>query len=180
MKNIIIILVIINLGSCFNINSKPESYLSKVEIEKLKLKTVYYFEGLPKNVSELNKYDSIHESYYKRKAENSEIIDYYLSKDSFIYFSVIKIAPSLKQKYTATIIKCKFLNDSITYYEEICRTWKMEKSELLTKSKVIFDKVVSNKDISMYYTKNTENEFWIEFPDEHNFYNTSKRKWEYK
>lgn len=180
MKHIIIFVLFFQLGSCLNINSKPDHYLSKSEIEKIKLKTVYYFEGLPKNVSETNKFDSINSSYYLRKAKTAEIIDYYPNKDSFIYFTVIKIAPSLKQKYTATIVKCQFKNDSISYYEEICRTWKMEKKELLTKSKIIFDKVVSGEDISIYYTKNMENEFWIEFPDEHNFYNISKRKWEFK
>ena len=83
----------------------------------------------------------------------------------------------LKIKKVATIGKLKFKNDSIIYYEEIARTWKMEIPELKEKTKILFDLIVQEKNVEKYYTKNSQPEFWIEFPDDINKYNVEKREW---
>lgn len=178
MKNIFIILSIILLTiSCQKeINSNPNQ-ISKEETLTFKNKIVRYFEGLPNNATLSTKWDTIHNNYYTKKAENSDLLHYYKNEDGYIYFAVAKIAPSLKLKKVATIGKLKFEKDSIVYYEEIARTWKMEIPELKQKTKIIFDKIANEKDVSEYYTKNSQPEFWIEFPDDNNTYDIKKRVW---
>jgi hypothetical protein len=57
----------------------------------------------------------------------------------------------------------------------------MELPELKEKTKILFDKIVNNKDVSQYYTKNLpENEYWIEFPDDQTVYNVELREWQTK
>ena len=53
--------------------------------------------------------------------------------------------------------------------------------ELKEKNKILFDKIVNNKDVSQYYTKNLpENEYWIEFPDDQTVYEVELREWQTK
>ena len=66
------------------------------------------------------------------------------------------------------------------YYEEICRTWKMEIPELKSKTKVLFDKIANERSVTEYYTENSQPEFWIEFPDKMNYYDTKERSWKTK
>lgn len=50
--------------------SNPGDYLSVQENEVLKNKIVRYFEGMPKNATYKTKWDTIHNTYYNKKAEN--------------------------------------------------------------------------------------------------------------
>ena len=59
-------------------------------------------------------------------------------------------------------------------------TWKMELPELKEKTKILFDIIVNNKDVSQYYTKNSDPEFGIEFPDDQTVYDVKARKWSTK
>ena len=56
----------------------------------------------------------------------------------------------------------------------------MELPELKEKTKILFDIIVNNKDVSQYYTKNSDPEFWIEFPDDQTVYDVKARKWSTK
>lgn len=160
------------------INSNPDQYLSKDQQEDFKLSIVRYYEKLPtKKANHQNKYDTIHNAYYIKKAQNSDLMYLYIDADSTYYFAIAKIAPSLKIKKVATIGKLKIENDSIIYYEEIARTWKMEIPELKEKTKILFDLIVQEKNVEKYFTKNSQPEFWIEFPDDINKYNVEKREW---
>lgn len=161
-------------------NSIPSKQLSENEISIFKNQIVRYFEGSPKHVNRFQIFDSAHDSYYKAKANSAELMHYYVDEDGFTYFAIARIAPSLKVKKVATIGRLKRDKDSLIYYEEICRTWKMDLPELKTKTKILFDKIVNKKDVSNYYTKNSQPDFWIEFPDERNFYNTKDRAWSLK
>lgn len=159
-------------------NTNPDYYLSKLKQEELKLSIVRYFEKLPtEKDNHQTKFDSIHNGYYTNKAESADLLFLYIDKDSIYYFAVAKIAPSLKIKKVATVGKLKMKNDSITYYEEVARTWKMEEEELKTKTSKIFNSFINNEDLETYYTKNSKNEFYIEFPDDFNSYDAQKRQW---
>jgi len=162
------------------INSNPSEQLSEREISMFKNQIVRYFEGSPKHVNHSQIFDTEHDSYYQAKANSAELMQYYVDKEGFTYFAIARIAPSLKIKKVATIGRLKMSKDSLIYYEEICRTWKMDMPELNTKTKVLFDKIVNKKDISNYYTKSSQPDFWIEFPDEKIFYNTKDRAWSLK
>jgi hypothetical protein len=162
------------------INSNPGEQLSEKEISMFKNQIVRYFEGSPKHVNRSQIFDSEHDSYYQAKANSADLMHYYVDKDGFTYFAVARIAPSLKFKKVATIGRLKMGKDSLIYYEEICRTWKMDLPELSSKTKILFDNIVNKKDVSKYYTKNSQPDYWIEFPDEKNFYNTKDRAWSLK
>ncbi len=181
MKTYFYLLILMITFSCQkDISSNPNDYLSNDEIATFKSNIVHYFEKLPKKATHRTKRDTTYIDYYTKKAETADLLHYYKNDDGFIYFAVAKIAPSLKLKKVATIGKLKIENDSIFYYEEIARTWKMEVPELKEKSSILFDKIVKGKDVSNYYTKNSQPDFWIEFPDDHTYFDTPARQWKTK
>lgn len=181
MKNYLFLIFIFLLFSCAKekINSNPNQYLTKVQQEDFKLSIVRYYEKLPtKKDNHETKFDITHNSYYAMKAQSSDLLNFYIDADSTYYFAIAKIAPSLKVKKVATIGKLKKnKSGEITYYEEAIRTWKMEEKELKEKTNLLFEKYVNNEDLAPYYTKNSQPEFWIEFPDDNNVYNIEKRQW---
>lgn len=181
MKNYLFLSFIIFLFACEKekINSTPDNYLSKEQQEDFKLSIVRYFEKLPtKKATHETKFDTTHNSYYLKKAQNSDLLHLFIDADSTYYFAVAKIAPSLKVKKVSTIGKLKKdQSGEIIYYEEAIRTWKMEEKELKEKTNLLFEKYVNNEDLTPYYTKNSGDNFYIEFPDDNNEYNVEKRQW---
>jgi hypothetical protein len=160
---------------------QPSDYLSEQEEYELKYKIIRYAERLPKHTTHETKFDSKHDSFYMAKANSAKLIYYFESENGERYFALAKIAPSLKLKRVSTI--GKFLLDKdgdIEYYEEICRTWKMEEDELFPITKKVFNDVIKGKDISKYYTKNSQPELIIEFPDDNTFFDVEKRLWKTK
>ncbi|MFY8187031.1 MAG: hypothetical protein ACOVLC_03645 [Flavobacterium sp.] len=180
----LIVILLFALVSCTKkekIDSNPNNYLSATEQESFKYSIVRYFHKLPKNVYEKTKFNTEFDSVFKSIAEKSDLYHYYKnSETNETYFAVTRIAPSLKLKKVATIGKLKMENDSIVYYEEICRTWKMEEDELKTKTAMLFEKVLNEEDMSPYFTKNSNPEFYIEFPDDVNYYDVKDRIWKSK
>lgn len=185
MKKILTSLcLIVFLGSCSN-NSytlDPNAQLSKKEQAEFKYEIVRYFEKLPsEKVRHEDKFDTLYNSYYQQKAKEANFLFYYKAPDSTEYFAVTKLAPSLTIKRVATLGKLKKDKEgTITYYEEAARTWKMVEPELHTKTEVLFKDYIQGKDLSPYLTKNSGEDFYIEFPDDQTFYNTQTRKWETK
>lgn len=181
MKKSLFFILLILIGCNKTIESNPDNKLSKVEQENFKNKIVRYFESLPKDAHNKNTLDTTYLKYYEQKAKESDLLHYYKNENNEIYFAVAKIAPSLKLKKVATIGKMKLNEkDSIIFYQEIARTWKMEIQELKEKTKILFDLIVQEKSVEKYYTKNSNPEFWIEFPDDSTIYDTINIKWETK
>jgi hypothetical protein len=173
---------ILFLGSCSNTSYTidPNGQLSKEEQAQFKYEIVRYFEKLPsEKVHHEDKFDTLYNSYYQQKAKEANLLFYYKAPDSSEYFAIAKIAPSLTIKRVATIGKLKKDKEGkITYYEEAARTWKMVEPELHKKTEVLFMDFIQGEDLSPYYTKNSGEDFYIEFPDDRTFYNTQTRKWE--
>ena len=183
MKKILSILCcILILWSCSNTSYTidPNAQLSKEEQAQFKYEIVRYFEKLPsEKVHHEDKFDTLYNSYYQQKAKEANLLFYYKAPDSSEYFAIAKIAPSLTIKRVATIGKLKKDKEGkITYYEEAARTWKMVEPELHKKTEVLFMDFIQGEDLSPYYTKNSGEDFYIEFPDDRTFYNTQTRKWE--
>jgi hypothetical protein len=181
MKNYLFISFIVLLFSCAKekINFNPDHYLSKEQQMDFKLSIVRYFEKLPtEKDNHQSKFDTVNNAFYLKKAKKSDLMYLYIDEDSTYYFAVAKIAPSLKIKKVATIGKLKKdKSGKIVYYEEAIRTWKMEEKELKEKTSLLFEKYINEEDITPYYTKNSGNNFYIEFPDENNKYDVEKRQW---
>ncbi|MFN3942925.1 MAG: hypothetical protein ACK4K1_09870 [Flavobacterium sp.] len=163
-----------------NTDTNPLHHLNNQEILTLKEQTVRYFERLPAKATEQNKFDTIFNEYYSQKAKEADLFLYFKNDQGEEFFAVSKIAPSMKLKKVATIIQMKREADSIIFYKEILRTWKMEVPELQEKSKVLFDLVIQNKSFEKYLTKNFQPEFWVEFPDDHTYFDDKSRTWKTK
>jgi len=162
-------------------NIVPKTYLNLTQQEDFKLKIIRYVERLPKYATDANKFESKFDEEYRKMASNCDLLFYFKDKDSTVYFAISKIAPSIKLKKTVTAGKLKFnTKNEITSYQEVFRTWKMEPKELEEKTEVLFRKLIDNKDLTSYYTINSNPEFYIEFPDEQTFYDTINRKWKTK
>lgn len=162
-----------------SLNLDPNQYLSLEEQEAFKYSIIRYYDKRPKKVKEDDKLNSEHDSIYKVKAQKSDLLFLYFDdKTKEYYFAVTRIAPSMKLKKVATVGRLKKdANDSIVYYEENFRTWKMEMNELKEKTSFLMTKFIKGENLKPYYTKNSQPEFWIEFPDDNNVYDIEKREW---
>lgn len=163
------------------INCNPDTYLSKKDQDSFNYKIIRYIQRLPKYATEENKFDTQFDADYKNSLKECGLLFYYKDKENTVYFAISKIAPSIKLKKTATVGKLKLDSDgAITHYEEAFRTWKMNPDELATKTKLLFTKFINNEDLSAYYTINSDPEFYIEFPDDINYYDSESREWKVK
>jgi len=181
MKHFYLLLALLFLIGCKKeaINTSPNTYLSELEQKNFNYSIIRYTGRLAKKATHKTKFESKFDEEYLALAEASDLVFYYPdSKTGEIYFAITKIAPSLKIKKVATVGKMKKdASGTIEMYEEAFRTWKMEEPELLQKTELLFLKYVNGEDLSPYYTKNSQPEFYIEFPDENTYYDTKNRIW---
>lgn len=184
MKIIYSLFIVVLFLSCQKEPNKilPSDYLDKNQIEAFKYDIIRYSDKLAIRATHGTKFDAQFDSIYMLKAKSAQLYHYYVDKNSKdVYFAIARIAPSLKVKRVVTAGKLvKDKDGNITYYEEAFRTWKMEIPELKTKSKLLFEKYVDGENLSAFYTKNADGEFFIEFPDDINYYDTNLRRWETK
>lgn len=135
---------------------------------------------MPAKATESTKFDARFDTAYRTRAENARLDAYYESPDGYVYFLVSRVAPSLAQKRVATGGRLKYGPDnaSLSAYEEVFRTWRMEEEELGRKGKMLFQAMLEGKSLEPYYTKKGQSEDWyIEFPDSRTYYDTSARQW---
>jgi hypothetical protein len=180
MRHYFSILVLLLMLSCQKEAKviEPNYYLNKQEQEQFLYSIIRYVERLPKEATNENKFETRFDKDYKQMMSDCELLCYYKDQQNNIYFAVSKIAPSVKLKKTATLGKLRFGKDkNIVFYEEVCRTWKMEPKELFEKTELLFTKYIQNEDLSDYYTENSKPEFYIEFPDQNTYYDTNRRNW---
>lgn len=184
MKFIYSLFIVVLFCSCQKEANKilPSDYLDNKQIETFKYDIIRYSDKLAKRATHETKFDSQFDSIYMLKAKSAQLYYYYVDKNSNdVYFAIARIAPSLKVKRVVTAGKLtKDKDEKITFYEEAFRTWKMEIPELKTKSKLLFEKYVDGENLSEFYTKNAKGEFFIEFPDDINYYDANLRRWETK
>lgn len=184
MKFIYSLFIIVLFCSCQKEPTKigASDYLNKEQVEAFKYEIIRYTDVLANKANHDTKYEKKFDSIYQLKAKSADLYYYYIDKNSNeIYFAIARIAPSLKVKRVVTAGKLtKDKDGNITFYEEAFRTWKMEIPELKIKSKRLFEKYIQGEDLTEYYTKNSKGEFFIEFPDDINYYDSDLRRWETK
>lgn len=177
------ILIILSAFSCKNNQSvelrKASEVLSPDSINQFKYNVIRYMGKLPGKADHTTKFESVFDPHYIHLAEQHDLVYYVVdSKDNNVKFLMTRIAPSLHLKKVAIGGQVQF-NESgyITYYEEVFRTWKMFVPELEEKSTKLFKLFLEGKDLSPYYTENSVGVEYIEFPNEHVRFDTSKRLW---
>lgn len=141
---------------------------------------IHYMGKAPENVSLAERFDTRHDEYYLDIASRHKFEHYYIDENAIHYYLISRPAPSLYEKRVAIGGKLK-LNEQheLVEYEEIFRTWKMKDEDLKVKGLLLFDWMVNQKDLSPYYRANSSEEY-IEFPDEHNYYDKTDRAWKVK
>lgn len=143
------------------------------------MKIIRYVTKTPENVSEAEKFNSKYDDYYQQRASQSRLEQYYIDgKKQFFLLS--QPAPSLVEKRNATGGKMILDEDgNLIEYEEVFRTWKMVPDTLEKRSFFLFDKMVKGESLDPYLTKNSNVEY-IEFPDDHAYYDKASRAWRTK
>lgn len=184
MKFIYSLFIVVLFYSCQKEPQKilASDYLIEEQVESFKYEIIRYTDKLAKKATHETKFDAQFDSIYQLKAKSAELYHYYVDeKSNEIYFALARIAPSLKVKRVVTVGRLtKDESGKITSYEEAFRTWKMEIPELKTKSKLLFEKYIDGEDLTPFYTENSKGEFYIEFPDNNNYYDKEARKWQSK
>jgi hypothetical protein len=159
--------------------TSPAGEKPSEEIEKMLLaKIIRYVGHLPKNADDTTKFDTIYDAEYTLQAAKHRIELYHKDNNTGdVYLLVSRIAPSLKLKRVAIGIHLRMEGDSIAYYNEVFRTWKMEEEVLAKKGGLLYNLMAKGKDLSPYYPQNSGKEEYIEFPDEHTRFDAEKRTW---
>jgi hypothetical protein len=153
---------------------KPDAETAQRLLEKI----IRYTGHLPKKATHETKFDTTFNAFYAQELNKHRIDLYYRNeRTGDTYLLVSRIAPSLTVKRVATGIHMRLDGDTITYYNEVFRTWKMPEPELAEKGGMLFEKMVCGKDLSPYYPQNSGNEEYIEFPDPYTHFDVEKRHW---
>ncbi len=167
------------LSFCKNTSSSPVGHKPEPEVaQELLAKIIRYTGHLPKKANHETKFDSIYDQFYASEMQKHRIDLYYQDeKTGEIYLLVSRIAPSLSVKRVATGIRMRMEGDSIVYYEEVFRTWKMPEPELAEKGALLYRKMVRGEDLKPYLPQYSGKEEYIEFPDEHTRFDVERRRW---
>ncbi|MCS7004279.1 MAG: hypothetical protein NZM38_03015 [Cytophagales bacterium] len=181
------VLVLSFLGNCNNnhnrsdINVNVSTYLDSVAQKKLLAKICRYAAKRPKNVSCGKQFDSQFDAYYQEELKKYRWEGIYPASNKKEYFFLVsRSAPSLYEKRVAIGGKIALdEKDSIIYYEEAFRLYKMKIEEMKRKSQMVFQEYIEGKDLTRYYPQNSSEEI-IEFPDQTNYFNVSTGCWEQK
>lgn len=156
----------------------PIAYLDSAEQNSVKYKVIRYAGDLPGKGSHDNKFDSSFNDHYLKVSAAHQLRFYYEdAKTEYSFFLLTRIAPSLSEKYVAIGGKLKLSADSLVFYEEVFRTWKMPENDQLKTAEMLFRKMLKGEDLRQYYPENSGNDYIIEFPSSRVYFDTSKRRW---
>jgi hypothetical protein len=175
-RNLLLFLTLLFCASCSKENRySPDQYLSKENKENIIRKTIRYSTNLAPQATHENKLESQFDDYYETALKEYELVAYYPANDS-AYFLFARQARSVTPMKEAIGGKLLLKEDSLVYYEEVFRTWKMNQDTLKERSFKLFDRMVRKQDLSLYYSK-FQGDKYIEFPDERFYFDVADRMW---
>ncbi len=152
---------------------RPDTATAQRFLEQI----IRYTAHLPKKATHETKFDTAYDSFYAQEIKKYRVDLFYQEPEGYTYLLVSRPAPSLDVKRVATGIKMRIKEDSVAYYEEVFRTWKMTEPILAKKAGMLFEKMVRGQDLSPYYPQHSGEEEYIEFPDAHTRFDVEKRRW---
>lgn len=167
------------LGAC---NQAPELTIpgEKPDAQEAKelLALIIRLHGeMPEKANHATKFDSVFDDHYSRQLAAHSIDRVYREPSTETLFMVVsRIAPSVGIKRVSTGIRLKVSDGKITFYEEVFRTWRLPEDILLPRADTLFARMVKGEDLTPYYTASMADQY-IEFPDEHTWYDTLARHW---
>lgn len=176
----IFLLLFFAVVSCKEKTYEPGDHLTEAERHAIIQTIVRYAAKGPENVSEAERFDRKHDTFYNEKVSQIRLERYYPKGDDF-YFLITQPASSLVEKRHATGGRFRLSEGGeLTEYEEIFRTWKMQPDTLNRRSYVLFEKMVNDESLEAYFTKNSKGVDFIEFPDDNTYYDVASRSWKMK
>lgn len=179
MKKISLFFLLILFTACgSNTSINPDDHLTAMEKEAIKTAIIRYV-AKPSDDENNDRFTSKHDAYYQKLASQVRL-EFYTVKDNYHYFLVSQPAPSMTEKRHATAGRFE-LNDKgeIIEYEEVFRTWKLKPEDLKARSEVLFTKLVNGESLEKFYAKKAGDQY-IEFPDDHTYYDKEARAWKTK
>jgi hypothetical protein len=164
--------------SCKRDRYSPSQYLSETEQQQLVRQMVYYCTKLPPNASESDKFNPGYNWYYDRAAAEAGLLKFYTNeKHDFNYFFLTRTARSITPMKEGIAGKVKLNSDgSLADYEEVFRTWKMHEDTLAIRGAMLFDRMVTERDLSLFYSQ-FQGDRYIEFPSERYKYDNTTKRW---
>ena len=168
---------LIAMASCSQPSYDANEQLTADEQLALIEKIIHYHGKMPDKATLKTRTDTVFAAHYAKQVGKYSLVKYHRDQNR-VYFATIRIAPSIKEKYVATAGYFSFDGEVLNEYQEVFRTWKMEKHELMPKLDMLFHRMVTGKDLSSYYPENSGDEEYIEFPNSEVFYNSELRIWE--
>ncbi|MBP6184095.1 MAG: hypothetical protein KA479_04090 [Saprospiraceae bacterium] len=138
---------------------------------------IRYVGKMPDKASVDTRFNPEWDDHYKKALAIHSIDRMYEAEGTGdMYLIVSRIAPSLKEKKVAVGLHLRMVADSITFYHEVFRTWKMPKEILVPKQEMLFAKMIKGEDLSPWYPETTGDEY-IEFPNKDAYFDTINRHW---
>ena len=170
--------VLILLSSCKGDRYDPSNELSKEEQARLIRQMVYYSTKLAPNASDSSKFDPKFNWYYDRAAGESSLMKFYATPEpGSWYFMVSRMARSMTPMQEGIAGKVKLNDDgTIADYEEVFRMWKMPADTLTVRGAMLFDRMVTGRDLSLFYPK-YQGDKYIELPTEGYYFDKPSKHW---
>ncbi len=180
LKFTLFLIVVLTVFSCADHEPKTfENTLTEEQTAVFLYQISRYIVDLPKRGDHNNKFDASFDEHYRKGVDKYNLEYYHTDESGHVYFMLTRIAPSVQEKYVALGGKFQPSEaDTLNNYEEVFRTWKMTREEMEPKVAMLFEKMVNGEDLSPYYTMNSGNTDYIEFPDAETSYNKELRVWE--
>lgn len=173
------ILVLIT-GACSTKNNyEVSAHLTPQQQDEMMWKIIRYIGRAPEGLTFEERFYAPYDSFYREQAKLHKF-DAWYTKGQTHYFLVSRRAPSLVEKRVATGGKFILIENKITEYEEVFRTWKLVPDTLAKREMILFDKFAKGESLEPYETRNSKGVEYIEFPDEYTYFDKATRQWKTK
>lgn len=156
---------------------KPSDCLQNDRQQRIIQQMVRYASKLAPEATHQTKFNHEFDWYYNRAAAECRILFCESIGERDYQLLVARKARSLTPMEEGIAIKVNLdAKDSLIYYEEVFRMWKMPSDTLVKRGSYLFERMINNEDLTIYYSKFQKDRF-IEFPDERFTFDVSKRRW---
>lgn len=152
---------------------RPEA----AEGERLLEPIIRYAAKMPDKADQFTRFDTVFDEHYRKQLTQYRVDRYHESPEtSDRWLLVSRIAPSIQVKRVSTGIRYRLAGDSLVFYHEVFRTWKLPEEELLPRADSLFARMVAGEDLSPWYAAQ-QGDRYIEFPDAHTWFDITARRW---
>lgn len=158
---------------------QPSTFLTPAAQDSAIDQIVHYAAKLPPRATLQTRFDTAFVKYYRSVAPDYKFL--YVSpvadEKKSVYFLITRPARSVTPMYEGIGGRLTLdQRDSLAYYNEIFRTWKMPIDTLKKRSRMLFEHMIMGRDLSVFYPKYSTDHY-IEFPDGRFSFDTTRRIW---